>query len=65
MCGSGLANALRQVDDGPGGADQGGRDANGTQRAGGHQHTRVGQLHLRGHLISGHNRSHRSGHCQR
>ena len=34
--GGGLSDALRQVDDRPGGADQGGGDASGTQRAGGH-----------------------------
>lgn len=36
--GSGLTNALRQVDEGPGGADQGRQYANGTQCDGGHQH---------------------------
>lgn len=63
--GRGVAHALRQVDDGPGGAHQGRRDAAGSQCAGGHQHTRVGQLHLCGHVIAGPDRSHRPGHCQR
>lgn len=63
--GGGVAHALRQVDDGPGGAHQGRRDAAGSQRAGGHQHTGVGQLHLCGHVITGPDRSHRPGHCQR
>ena len=36
MCGSGLTDALREVDDGLGGADQRGGDAIGAQRPGGH-----------------------------
>lgn len=62
--GSGLADALRQVDHGRRGADQGGGDAIGTQRAGGHQHQGVGQLHLCGHIFSGHDRSYSSGHSE-
>lgn len=65
MRGSGLTHALRQVDDGPGGADKGRRDAPGSQRAGGHQHTGVSQLHLCGHIIAGCDRIHRPSHCQR
>ena len=65
MCGGGLAHASRQVDEWRGGPDQGRRDASGSQRAGGHQHPGVSQLHLRGHILSGHDRSHSPGHCQR
>lgn len=65
MCGRGLPHALCQVDHGPAGADQGGGDAVGTQRAGGHKHSWVGQLHMRGHLISGHDRGHSPGHRKR
>lgn len=63
--GRGLAHAVPEVDHGPGGADQGGGDAAGTQRAGGHQHPPVGQLHLRGHVVAGRDRGHGSGHRQR
>lgn len=65
LCGCGLANAIRQVDDGLSRADQGRRNANGPQRAGSDQHTGICQLHVHGHVISGRDRGNRSGHCKR
>lgn len=61
----GLTDAICQVDDGLRGADQGWRNADGPKRARSDQHTGVSQLHVHGHVISGCDRSNRSGHCKR
>lgn len=65
LCGSGLTDAIREVDDGISGADQGRRNADGPKCAGSDQHTGVCQLYVHGHVFSGRDRGNRTGHSKR